>query len=233
MKTILLSLAVLFCSLCSYASADVKETVTIEKYGKTFNLTAPDGFCFLSNNPLFEDILNIVSDQTNRLFDEETGSGLEHLEFAFLCEELNQMLDGLPTKDTLRIHFGMEGLQNFRAQIGSIKKLPSTEEFVSEMWQLFGDEAFHKLMAPYLEFIEEEHGMEVSPIQKIYKGKRCVYTLQGFKRSTLVGSAIAATCWINDRSVGTYLYKNYSFFESASEIQEALDILKRFNNSIN
>ena len=206
MKTILLSLTVLFCSLCSYASADVKDTVTIEKYGKTFDLTAPDGFCFLSNIPVLD--TSALYNHVNRLFDEETGYGLEHLEIAALCEELIHWYDGAPMKDTYRIHFGMEGLRNFRAQIGSIKKLPSTEEFVSEMWQLFGDEAFHKLMAPYLEFIEEEHGIEsVSPIQKIYKGKRCVYTLQGLKRSTLVFSAIAATCWINDRSVTTYFFK--------------------------
>ena len=232
MKTILLSLIVLFCSLGSYASADVKETVTIEKYGKTFNLTAPDGFCFLSNFPVLD--TSALYNHLNRVFDEETGYGTEHLEIASLCEELMNWYDGAPMKDSYRIHFGMEGLQNFRFQLGSIKNPPSTKEFVSGMWQLYGDEKeTNKAVTQIEEVFKKEGIIFASPMQRVYKGRRCVYILTNAEKLTDFGSALTASCWINDRSVTTYFFKNFDFFKSESELQEALELLKEFNNSIN
>lgn len=236
MKTILLSLTVLFCSLCSYASADVKDTVTIEKYGKTFDLTAPDGFCFLSNNPLLEDLYKYWYDYANRANDGGKIISVEHLAFAWLCEDLNQWLGGAPLNPKMNINFALEISQNKKLELGLIKKPSSTKKYLSGMWETMGDKRMLDQVYELGQDLIKKDGYEIvmTPIHKIYKGKKCVYTAQSFGIPNVgVFSALSATCWINDRSVSTYLYKNNEFFESAAEIQEALDILKEFNNSIN
>ena len=56
-------------SLVSFPSWS--ETVTVDKWGKTFNLTAPTGFCFLSYNPSTEELHRHWHSETNRFNEDE------------------------------------------------------------------------------------------------------------------------------------------------------------------
>ena len=219
-----------------FQSAYARETILIDKWGKTFNLVAPQGFCFLSNNSSTEELHKDWYAHSNRFNeDDKTKSmSIEHLEFGVLCKELQEWLAGSPISPTLRIQFAMESVQNKKLQFGLIKRLPTTQEFIDGMWNAYGDEkTLDEIIDLQNDLAERDPSIgTVSPIQKISKGKRCVYAYQSMVYVSGEETALWGSCWIKERSVTIYLYKNDGVFESADEIKNLIETLEKFSGSI-
>ena len=67
---------------------------------------------------------------------------------------------------------------------------------------------------------------------EISKGKKCVYVSQNSFHATHNESGIMGSCWIKERLVSIYLYKDDGLFESAEEIEDMVEVLEKFSDGI-